>query len=101
MVIAVSYRPYAEETVQAVDVALEQGARIIAVTDSPVSPIAKSATVTLQVREHEIRGFRTLAASLALAQALVIEVAFEVSPNKGGTSARASRKRNRMAARGR
>lgn len=75
VVIATSFQPYAEETVAAVDVAARQGARIIAISDSLVSPIAKPAEVVLQVREPEVRGFRPLAGSMCLAQTLVIAVA--------------------------
>jgi DNA-binding MurR/RpiR family transcriptional regulator len=44
-----------------------------------VSPVAKPATVVLQVREAEIRTFRSLSASMCLAQALVISYAFSTS----------------------
>lgn len=77
LLIAVSYHPYAEETVQAVEIAADKGAKILSISDSLVSPIAKAATTVLQVRESEVRTFRSLAASICLAQALVIGVAFE------------------------
>ncbi|MBW8812574.1 MAG: MurR/RpiR family transcriptional regulator [Caulobacterales bacterium] len=79
LLIAVSYHPYAEETVQAVEAAAALGAPVLSISDSVVSPIAKPATVTLQVRESEIRAFRSLSASMCLAQALVIGFAFEAS----------------------
>ncbi|RYF92406.1 MAG: MurR/RpiR family transcriptional regulator [Caulobacteraceae bacterium] len=79
LLIAVSYHPYAEETVNAVEIAAGKGARVLSISDSLVSPVAKSATAVLQVRESEIRSFRSLAASICLAQALVIGFAFEAS----------------------
>lgn len=79
LLIAVSYQPYADETVQAVETAVARGASVLSISDSLVSPIAKPATVTLQVRESEIRAFRSLSASMCLAQALVIGFAFEAS----------------------
>ncbi|MBX3484109.1 MurR/RpiR family transcriptional regulator [Phenylobacterium sp.] len=79
LLIAVSYQPYAEETVHAVEAAATRGAPVLSISDSLVSPIAKPATVTLQVRESEIRAFRSLSASMCLAQALVIGFAFEAS----------------------
>jgi DNA-binding MurR/RpiR family transcriptional regulator len=79
LLIAVSYQPYADETVAAVEAAAGRGAAVLSISDSLVSPIAKPATVTLQVRESEIRSFRSLSASLCLAQALVIGFAFEAS----------------------
>ena len=79
LLIAVSYQPYADETVQAVETAVGRGASVLSISDSLVSPIAKPATMTLQVRESEIRAFRSLSASMCLAQALVIGFAFEAS----------------------
>ena len=79
LLLAVSYQPYAEETVHAVEAAAARGAKVLSISDSLVSPIAKPATVTLQVRESEIRTFRSLSASMCLAQALVIGFAFESS----------------------
>jgi DNA-binding MurR/RpiR family transcriptional regulator len=79
LMIAVSYHPYAPETVALVDDAAAQGARILSISDSLVSPIAKPATLVLQVRESEVRNFRSLATSMCLAQALVIRFAFEAN----------------------
>jgi DNA-binding MurR/RpiR family transcriptional regulator len=83
VLIAVSYHPYAEETIQAVEMAAARGASILSISDSLVSPIAKPASLVLHVRESEVRTFRSLAASICLAQALVIGFAFESSKTKG------------------
>lgn len=85
LLIAVSYHPYAEETVHVVDAAVERGAKVLSISDSLVSPVAKPASLVLQVREAEIRKFRSLSASMCLAQALVISYAFAASPAAGGT----------------
>lgn len=76
LLIAASYHPYAPETVEIVGIADTRGAKVLSISDSHVSPIAKSASVVLQVRDSETRGFRSLAASMCLAQALVIGFAF-------------------------
>jgi len=83
LLIAVSYHPYAEETVHVVDAAVEQGCKVLSISDSLVSPVAKPATRVLQVREAEIRKFRSLSASMCLAQALVISYAFAATPVEG------------------
>lgn len=83
LLIAVSYHPYAEETVHVVDAAVERGAKVLSISDSLVSPVAKPASLVLQVREAEIRKFRSLSASMCLAQALVISYAFAASPATG------------------
>jgi DNA-binding MurR/RpiR family transcriptional regulator len=76
LLIAASYHPYAPETVEVVGIAAARGAKILSISDSHVSPIAKAANVVLQVRDSETRGFRSLSASMCLAQALVIGFAF-------------------------
>lgn len=83
LLIAVSYHPYAEETIHAVEMAAQRGAKILSISDSLVSPIAKPAELVLHVRESEVRTFRSLAASICLAQALVIGFAFEGAKRKG------------------
>ena len=72
--VAISFAPYSPETLSIVDAA---GGRcpILAVTDSVVGPIAKDADLVLQVRESEVRGFRSLAASICLVQSLAIGLA--------------------------
>lgn len=77
LVIAISYHSYAPETVSAVEAACAAGAKILAISDSLASPIAKLATQTLVVRESQVRGFRSLSASLCVAQALVVGLAYE------------------------
>jgi DNA-binding MurR/RpiR family transcriptional regulator len=82
LLIAVSYHPYAGETVAIVEAARENGAKVLAISDSLVSPVAKPADLVLQTRESEVRKFRSLSASMCLAQALVINFAFEASKEK-------------------
>lgn len=87
LLIAVSYHPYAGETVHVVDAAVERGCKVLSISDSLVSPVAKPATLVLQVREAEIRKFRSLSASMCLAQALVISYAFAASQPVAGKAA--------------
>jgi DNA-binding MurR/RpiR family transcriptional regulator len=77
LLIAISYHPYAEETIAVTEVAAAAGSKVLAISDSLVGPIAKPATLVLQVKDAEVRNFRSLAASLCLAQALVVGLAFE------------------------
>ena len=79
LLIAVSYQPYSAETIAVVEAARGQGSRVLAISDSLVSPVAKPADLVLQVRESEVRKFRSLSASMCLAQALVINFAFEAT----------------------
>lgn len=93
LLIDVSFRPYASETVQAVQTAISHNAKVLSISDSLVSPTAKPATLALQVREAEIRKFRSLAASMCLAQALVISYAFLVTQQPGATKRTAGSRR--------
>ena len=77
LLIAVSFHPYAPETVDLTEIAARNGGKILSISDSRVSPIAKPADVALQVHDSEVRNFRSLAASMCLAQAVVIGFAFE------------------------
>lgn len=91
LLIAVSYHPYAEEAVQLIEDAAQRGAAVLSISDSLVSPVAKPADLVLQVREAEIRKFRSLSASMCLAQALVISYAFAASQVEQGPVSQAFR----------
>jgi DNA-binding MurR/RpiR family transcriptional regulator len=94
LLVAISYPPYAQETLEIVQRAVARRAHLLSFTDTPVSPIAKPADAVLLVRETEVRSFRSLSASLCLAQALAISVAFRVSSGKNvrkGARGRSSR----------
>ena len=93
LLIVVSYHPYAEEAVALIEDASSHGCRILSISDSLVSPVSKPASVVLQVREAEIRKFRSLSTSMCLAQALVIAFAFQSSSIRRNASALPTRKR--------
>jgi DNA-binding MurR/RpiR family transcriptional regulator len=78
LLIATSFHPYAPETVEIATACKEQKARIIAITDSRLSPIAGVADLSFEIKDAEVRQFRSLTASLCLAQTLVISYAFEM-----------------------
>jgi DNA-binding MurR/RpiR family transcriptional regulator len=82
LLIAVSFHPYAPETVELTEIASRNGAKILSISDSRVSPIAKAAVFALQVHDSEVRSFRSLAASMCLAQAVVIGFAVDVEGSR-------------------
>lgn len=73
LLVAISFHPYAPETVSLVEAAAGRGAPLLAISDSAISPIGRDAALLLQVRETEVRGFRSIAASMALVQTLAIQ----------------------------
>ena len=73
--LAVSFTPYASETVALVAQAARAHVPVIAVTDSAFSPLARDAEIWFEVAEANFEGFRSLAATLALAMTLTVAVA--------------------------
>ena len=60
----------------AAELAQERGVRLIAITDSRMSPLAKDAEVTLIVQDNSTFGFRALTSTMGLAQSLFIALAY-------------------------
>ncbi len=75
LLIAVSFRFYAKEVVAIADHANAGGVPIIAISDSRLSPLAKTASVLFEVPEDEYTFSRSLAAPMCLAQALMVALA--------------------------
>jgi len=75
VLIAVSFRFYATEVVNVVEETASRGTPIIAISDSTLSPLAKSARVLFAVPEHEYTFSRSLAAPMCLAQAITMALA--------------------------
>ena len=78
VMVAISYAPYADETLLAARLACDRGARLLALTDSRMSPLAADAAVTLLVSESSTFGFRSLTNTMALVQSLFIALAYRL-----------------------
>ena len=83
VVIAISFRPYASDTVSVAERAASNGAPLIAISDSRLSPIARAAAVCFEIKDAEVRQFRSLTASMCLAQTLVISYAHRYGSEGG------------------
>lgn len=70
--IAVSFSPYAPETLAIVGQVRAQGAKIVVITDNALSPLAVSADVHFEINEAQVRGIRSLAATSCMAVSLVV-----------------------------
>jgi DNA-binding MurR/RpiR family transcriptional regulator len=75
VLLAVSFRFYATEVVNVVEEVAAREIPIVAISDSTLSPLAKSARVLFAVPEHEYSFSRSLAAPMCLAQALMVALA--------------------------
>ena len=80
LLFAVSFRFYATEVVNVVEQTAARDVPIVAISDSTLSPLAKSAAVLFAVPEHEYTFSRSLAAPMCLAQAICVALAARLQP---------------------
>ena len=71
VLVAISIEPYTAEVVRAAQFARNEGARVIAITDSRVSPIRKSATETLITVTRSPSFFHSILSVMALVHGLI------------------------------
>jgi DNA-binding MurR/RpiR family transcriptional regulator len=83
LLIAISFPPYAADTLKACEQIHKSGAKRLAITNACMSPIAKDADLVLEVNDAELRGFRSLTSAMCLAQTLAMSLAF--MKQRGGT----------------
>jgi DNA-binding MurR/RpiR family transcriptional regulator len=74
-VLAISFTPYASETITLAQRLSERGVPLLAITDSPFSPLATIADLWFEIQEANFEGFRSMAATLTLAMTLTVAVA--------------------------
>lgn len=78
VVIAISFAPYGKETQQCVKAARENGAKVLAITDSRLAPLARMADALLIVTEGSAFAFRSLTSTICLCQSLFIALAYRL-----------------------
>jgi DNA-binding MurR/RpiR family transcriptional regulator len=78
VLFVVSFRFYANEVVSIVEEVASQNRKIIALSDSTLSPLAKSADVLFAVHEHSGPLSRSITAPICLAQAVALATAARV-----------------------
>ena len=74
MFIAISFPRYSKRTVSAVHYCQSRGARIIAVTDSHLSPVAENADRVLLARSDMASFVDSLVAPLSIVNALIVSI---------------------------
>jgi DNA-binding MurR/RpiR family transcriptional regulator len=72
--LAVSFTPYTPATVQQANTCAGNGVPVVAITDSPFSPLAPAARVRFDVVEADVSGFRSLSATFCLATTLAVAI---------------------------
>ena len=76
LLIAISFPPYAADTLQVCEQVHKQGAKRLAITNAFMSPVARGADLVLEVNDAELLGFRSLTSAMCLAQTLAMGLAF-------------------------
>lgn len=88
--VAISFSPYTPTTVELAAAAAARHAPVVALTDSPFSPLAELATVWLEVIEADFGAFRSMAATFCLAMTLAVAVGERRSADGEALAARQS-----------
>ena len=89
VLVAVSFSPYAPETLEVMQVSHQRSIPILALTDGPLSPLLPSATVAFEIEDAELHGFRALSATMCLALTLIVRLGQRVSDGKDRRGRRA------------
>ncbi len=74
VVIGISFPRYSKRTIQAMHFACSRGAKVIAVTDGPNSPLLECSTHALLARSDMVSFADSLAAPLSMLNALIVAV---------------------------
>jgi len=77
--IAISFNPYTANTQDIVDVCLKNKVPVVALTDSTLSPIARSDDLHMEIIEEEVGGIKGLSATMCLALCLAVETGKRLS----------------------
>jgi DNA-binding MurR/RpiR family transcriptional regulator len=91
VLLAVSFRNYTPEVIEIAHTAHARGVSVIAVTDSPLSPLARAATLSFVFGDDGRQPFRSLVEPIVLAQALVIAVGHRLVRLDSSSSERRAR----------
>lgn len=81
VVVAISFSPYAQETLNIMNITARKGIKQIAITDSQISPLLAFSDVSFVIKEAQVKGFRSQCASMMLVQTLAIALGLEREKN--------------------
>lgn len=93
VLVAVGFEPYAAETMAVARRADELGVPIVALTDSPLSPLLGLARVGFEVVDAEVESVRSLVATMCLAMTLVVRLRQRLDARPARRSPRRVRQR--------
>lgn len=87
VLVAISFPPYAADTLKVCAQAKQQGAKLLVITNGVLSPLAHNADLVLEVNDAELKGFRSLTSAFCLLQTLAMGIAFGKRTRRGKRSA--------------
>lgn len=73
--IAISFSPYAQETIAQIQMMVNSKVPVVSITDSPFSPLTTYSPIWFEIVEADYAGFRSLSAGLVLASVLSVSIA--------------------------
>ena len=76
LLVAISFPPYAADTLKVCEQAKARGTKILAITNGVLSPLGRIADLLIDVNDAELKGFRSLTSALCVVQTLVMGLAF-------------------------
>ena len=92
VIIAISSKAYSPDVAQVVREARQRSVRVIAMTDSPLSPLAEHADVSLEVQQASVGMFRSLAVTMTLAVTLIVGLGRAVEAKRGTGNGKKSKR---------
>ncbi len=88
VLVAISFPRYSARIVNAVDFATDSGAKVIAITDGPSSPIANKAYATLSAKSNMVSFADSLVSALSVINALIAAIGKKKEDEISATLAR-------------
>jgi len=82
VVVAISFSPYAAETVNISKVCAKKGVKQISITDSQISPLLAFSDIAFVIKEAQVLGFRSQCSTMTLVQTLAIVLGLEKEKDK-------------------
>lgn len=91
VLVVASFRSYSPDVVEAARSCAARGVPVIAITDSPLSPVVAPSKVCFQLADDSSKAFRSLVGPLCLAQALVVSTGHFLADKPPAAPARKAR----------
>jgi len=92
VIIAISSKAYSPDVAQVVREARQRSVKVVAMTDSPLSPLAEHADVSLEVQQASVGMFRSLAVTMTLAVTLIVGLGRAVEAKRGTGNGKKSKR---------